>query len=106
MMEDMTNVHIDIPMREIGSFCRKNHIRKLSLFGSVLRGDFSPASDVDVLVEFQAGHVPGLIRLGGMASDLSDLLGERAVELLTPDDLSRHFRDEVLATAEVLYESQ
>jgi predicted nucleotidyltransferase len=101
----MANVQIDIPAREIGTFCRRNHIRKLSLFGSVLREDFSPSSDVDVLVEFEAGHVPGLIRLGGMATDLSDLLQGREVEILTPEDLSRHFRDEVLAHAEVLYES-
>jgi predicted nucleotidyltransferase len=101
----MTHVQIDIPAREIQSFCRRNHIRKLSLFGSVLREDFSPVSDVDVLVEFKEGHVPGLIRLGGMATDLSDMLQGREVELLTPEDLSRHFRDEVLAHAEVLYES-
>lgn len=101
----VTHVQIDIPAGEIRSFCQRNHIRKLSLFGSVLREDFSPASDVDVLVEFEHGHVPGLIRLGGMSTALSDLLQGREVELLTPEDLSRHFRDEVLAHAEVLYES-
>ena len=84
-------------------FCRRNHIRKLSLFGSVLRDDFGPESDIDVLVEFEAGHVPGFFRLFDMEEELSSLLGGRKVDLRTPEDLSRYFRDEVLAQSWVQY---
>ncbi|HID94948.1 MAG TPA: nucleotidyltransferase [Candidatus Latescibacteria bacterium] len=78
-------------------------MRKLSFFGSVLREDFVPESDMDVLVEFEPGHVPGLIRLAGMELELSSLLGERKVDMNTPQCLSRYFRDEVLKEAEVAY---
>ena len=88
---------------KIADFCRRNHIRKLSLFGSVLRDDFGPESDVDVLVEFEAGHVPGFFRLFDMEEELSSLLGGRKVDLRTPEDLSRYFRDEVLAQSWVQY---
>lgn len=88
---------------EIAGFCRAHHIRKLALFGSVLRDDFGPDSDIDVLVEFEPGHVPGFIRLAGMECELSRLLGGRTVDIRTPEDLSEHFRDEVVATAEVQY---
>ncbi|KPL05696.1 DNA polymerase III subunit beta [candidate division BRC1 bacterium SM23_51] len=93
----------DIPRDRIAGFCRKNHIRKLSLFGSVLRGDFRADSDVDVLVEFEPGHVPGYIGLAGMEIDLSEVLGGRKVDMNTPQSLSRYFRDEVLAEARVQY---
>jgi hypothetical protein len=73
------------------------------LFGSILRDDFRPQSDIDVLVEFEPQYVPGLLRLAGMERELSALLGNRKVDLRTPQDLSRYFRDEVLATAEVQY---
>lgn len=88
---------------KIADFCRRNHIRKLSLFGSVLRDDFGPESDIDVLVEFEAGHVPGFFRLFDMEEELSSLLGWRKVDLRTPEDLSRYFRDEVLAQSWVQY---
>ena len=97
-------VQIDTEPDKITAFCRKHHIRKLALFGSVLREDFSADSDVDVLVEFDPQHVPGLIRLGGMAQDLSDILNGRKVDLLTAEDISDYFRKDVLATAEVQYE--
>ena len=87
----------------LGEFCRQHHIRRLSLFGSVLRNDFRPDSDVDVLVEFEPGHVPGLFGISRMARELSPLLGGRTVDLRTSEDLSRYFRDEVLALAEVQY---
>jgi len=87
----------------IAGFCRKNHIRKLSLFGSVLREDFGPESDVDVLVEFEPGHTPGFFRLFDMEEELSSLMGGRKVDLRTPEDLSRYFRDEVLAKSRVQY---
>lgn len=92
---------IRLPRERIAEFCRRNHIRRLALFGSVLRDDFGPQSDVDVLVEFAPGHTPGLAFFG-MQEELSALLG-RQVDLLTPQDLSRYFRDEVVRTAEVLY---
>jgi predicted nucleotidyltransferase len=76
---------------------------KLSLFGSVLREDFRPDSDVDVLVEFEEGHTPGFFGLARMEEELSKLLGGRKVDLRTPQDLSRYFREEVLASAAVQY---
>lgn len=88
---------------EIAEFCQCHHIRKLSLFGSVLREDFGPQSDVDVLVEFEPGHVPGFFRLFDLEEELARLFGGRKVDLRTPQDLSRYFRDEVVAQAEVQY---
>ena len=87
----------------IAQFCRRHHIRKLSVFGSVLRENFRSDSDIDVLVEFEPGHVPGLIRLAGMELELSALLGGRKIDMNTPKCLSPHFRDRVLAEAEVQY---
>jgi predicted nucleotidyltransferase len=86
----------------IAGFCRRHHIRKLALFGSVLRDDFGPDSDVDVLVEFEPGRPVGLITLAAMEIELSALLGRKA-DLRTPQDLSRYFRDRVVTEAEVLY---
>jgi len=87
----------------IAEFCRRHHIRKLSLFGSVLREDFGADSDVDVLVEFEAGHVPGLIRLCQMEEELSRVFGGRKVDIVTPKFLNRRIREQVLASAEVQY---
>jgi len=95
--------NIIVPRSEIAKFCQRNHIRRLYLFGSALRDDFRPDSDVDVLVEFEPGHVPGFFRLFDMEAELSALFGGRKVDLRTPQDLSRYFRDEVLATAELHY---
>jgi predicted nucleotidyltransferase len=94
--------NIVVPKEKIADFCKRHHIRKLSFFGSVLRDDFKPESDVDVLVEFEPGEVVGLIRLAGMELELSEILG-RKVDLRTPADLSRYFREEVLQSAEVQY---
>jgi uncharacterized protein len=92
------------PSRDrIAEFCERNHILKLCLFGSVLRKDFGPESDVDVLVEFDPGHVPGFFRLFDLEEELSKLFGGRKVDLRTPQDLSRYFRDEIVASAEVQY---
>ena len=93
---------IPIDREKIADFCRRNHIRRLALFGSVLREDFRPDSDIDVLVEFEAGHVPGLafIRL---EQELSRLLGGRRVDLVTPKFLNERIRDRVLGDAEVQY---
>ena len=93
---------ITINQDVIAGFCRRNGIRKLSLFGSVLRDDFGPDSDVDLLVEFEPGAVVGLIKLAGMERRLSELVGHK-VDLRTPADLSRYFRDEVARSAEVVY---
>ena len=90
-----------VPKDKVADFCRRNHVRKLSFFGSVLRDDFRPDSDIDVLVEFEPGHVPGLAFFA-MERELSEILG-RKVDLNTPQCLSRYFREQVLAEAEVQY---
>ena len=94
-----------ISKREIAAFCRRHHIKKMALFGSALKGELRPGSDIDLLVEFEEDHVPGLITLAGMEIELTDKLG-RKVDLRTPGDLSRYFREEVLRLAEVKYEVQ
>ncbi len=94
---------IDIDRAKLAAFCRRHHIRKLSLFGSVLGTDFRPESDVDVLVEFDPEHVPGFLALARMEGELSELLGGHNVDMRTPRELSRYFRDDVLAAAEVQY---
>lgn len=93
---------INVENTSIAEFCRRHHIRRLSFFGSVLTDDFRPDSDVDVLVEFEPGQVPGLLRLAGMEIELSKLLGRKA-DVRTAEDLSRYFRDEVLSTAQMQY---
>jgi predicted nucleotidyltransferase len=100
----MGQSHIEIPKERIAEFCRRNHIRRLALFGSVLRDDFAAGSDVDVLVEFLPGTRVGLLRLAGMEIELGEILG-RKVDLNTPGFLSRYFRDKVLAEAEVQYDA-
>ena len=94
---------IAIDRSVIADFCRRCHIRRLALFGSVLRDYFTPDSDVDVLVEFEPGHTVGLAFFR-MQRELSEILG-RKVDLQTPAEISRYFRDEVLAEAEVLYDA-
>jgi predicted nucleotidyltransferase len=95
--------NIALPRDRLDEFCRRNHIARLSLFGSVLREDFRPDSDVDVLVEFEEGHTPGFLGLARMEEELSEILGGRKVDLRTPQDLSRYFREEVLDAAVVQY---
>lgn len=92
----------DLPHAEIRTFCQRHHIRRLSLFGSVLRDDFGPASDVDVLVEFEPDHVPGLALIR-MQDELSALFGGRPVDLVTPRFLNHRIRARVLAEAQVIY---
>ena len=91
----------EISKEKIAEFCRKHRIKKLALFGSVLREDFRSESDVDVLVEFEPGNVPGLAFFS-MEKELSEILGHK-VELHTPQFLSRYFRDKVMADAEIQY---
>ena len=92
---------IQVPEREIADLCRRHHIRRLGFFGSILTEESRPESDVDVLVEFEPGKTPGL-EFFGIQRELSALLG-RPVDLNTPQDLSRYFRDEVLSEARPLY---
>lgn len=96
-------MRMEIDRSALAEFCRRHRIRKLAFFGSVLRDDFGPSSDVDVLVEFEPGARVGLIRLAGVENELSDLLGRKA-EIHTVKGLNPHFRDEVLDSAEVQYE--
>ena len=85
-------------------FCRRNGVRQVRLFGSALSGRLRPDSDIDLLVEFQPGRTPGLVRLAAMELELEALIG-REVDLRTLGDLSRHFRDGIDATARVLYDA-
>ena len=87
----------------LAALCRRHHIRRLSLFGSVLKGTDRPDSDVDLLVEFEPGQEPGLLAFARMEAELSRLLGGRRVDMRTEADLSRYFRQEVVRTAEVQY---
>jgi len=84
-------------------FCNDNHIKEISLFGSALRPDFTPDSDIDILVKFEGSHIPGYFDLIRMEEELSSILGQREVDLRTPEDLSRYFRDSVVDDAEVIY---
>lgn len=94
---------IDLPMDEIRAFCERNHIRRLALFGSVLREDFGPESDVDVLVEFNEQASASLLALGRMQVELSELLG-RKVDFKTAGFLSRYFREQVVRDAVTVYQ--
>ena len=94
---------IAVDKERIAAFCREHRIRRLALFGSVLRGDFRPDSDVDVLVEFEPQSAPGLLGMARMERELSLAFGGRKVDLRTPEDLSRYFRQSVLDQAEVHY---
>jgi len=93
---------IEVPRDKIAEFCRRHHIQKLSFFGSILRNDFGPSSDIDVLVEFRPGFTVGLLAMAGLEIELTQMLG-RKVDLRTPPELSRYFRDEVLRDSEVQY---
>ena len=97
----MAELKIKFPRKKIEMFCKKNRIQKLAFFGSVLRDDFRPESDVDVLVEFEQGKTPGL-SFFRMQNELSEILG-RSVDLNTPGFLSKYYRDQILDEAEVQY---
>jgi predicted nucleotidyltransferase len=99
----MSALPIAVPNEVIADFCRRNHIRKLSLFGSVLTPRFGPDSDVDMLVEFEKDARPTLLTMARLERELSDLMG-RKVDVRTAGDLSRYFRNEVVATALPQYE--
>lgn len=95
-------MEIQLPQEKIQEFCRRHHIHRLAIFGSALRDDFRPDSDLDVLVEFEPGHVPGLAFFG-MQAELSAIL-KRAVDLNTPQFLSQYFRGQVQKEAQVIYD--
>lgn len=94
---------LNLDQDTLARFCEAHHIRRLSLFGSQLKGTARPDSDVDLLVEFEADGIPGLLGIATMELSLSEMLGGRRVDLRTAQDLSRYFRDEVVRTAEVQY---
>ena len=106
-MEEAKEVHmhprLNLDETTLVHFCEQHHIRRLALFGSQLKGTARPDSDIDLLVEFEPGHIPGLLALASMELELFDLLGGRRVDLRTAEDLSRYFCDEVVRTAEVQY---
>jgi len=97
------NRNLIVNKNKIADFCKRHHIRRLAIFGSALRGDFGADSDVDVLVDFIPAHTPGFFGLFEMEEELSGLFGGRKVDMRTPQDLSRYFRDKVVNTAEVQY---
>lgn len=96
-------IAINIPRTKIAEFCRKYHICKLSLFGSVLRSDFRVDSDIDVLVEFEHGHSTGFFGLARMERELSDIFDGKKVDIRTPYELSRYFKNDVISQAVVQY---
>ena len=100
----MSEAKISIPKDRIAEFCKQNRVRRLSLFGSVLREDFGPDSDVDILVEFEPGTRIGLIRLSGLEIELGNFVG-RKVDLNTPGFLSKYYRDQILTEADVQYDA-
>mgnify|MGYP001126118910 CR=1 FL=1 len=98
----MERTSVEIPTQVVEAFCRRHHIRRLALFGSALREDFRSGSDIDVLVEFEPGHIPGLAFFS-MEEELAQILGRR-VDLNTPQFISPEFRDQVAREAEVIYD--
>ena len=92
-----------MPKDKLVEFCKKNYIRKLSIFGSAISGQLGPDSDIDLLVEFEEGHTPGLFTIVRMEMELTEVLG-RKVDLRTPDDLSKYFREEVIRNAQLAYQ--
>jgi len=94
---------IEYSLEKIANICQRWHIEKLSLFGSVLRNDFTPESDIDILVEFESGFTPGFFKLYQIESELSDLFDQRRIDLVTPKFINHRIRDRILAEAEVCY---
>ena len=96
-------MNINVPKKPLTTFCRSNHILRLAIFGSALRSSFDENSDIDILVEFEPEHIPGLFGIARMERELSALFGGRKIDLRTPEDLSPYFRQQVLQEAEVQY---
>lgn len=106
MVLSMTIGHIDVAQDRLVDFCRRNGVRKLALFGSALTDRFTAASDVDVLVEFDPSERVGYLRMSAMERELGEIFGGRKVDLRTPNELSRYFRDEVLRTSVIQYAAE
>lgn len=100
----MQGVAIERMQTEIEAFCQRHYVRRMALFGSVLRSDFTPESDVDILIEFEAGQTPGFFRLAQMQDELSAMLGQ-SVDLLTPGFLHASIRERVMQQARVIYDA-
>lgn len=98
-----TMTAIDVPRERLAEFCQRHGIRRLAIFGSALREAFDPDSDIDVLVEFDPDHIPGLLGMARLERELSEIFGGRRVDLRTAEDLSRYFRQQVIEEAEVHY---
>lgn len=96
-------IHVKVPHRALVAFCHRNHIHRLAFFGSVLRDDFRAKSDVDVLVEFKPGHIPGFLGMASMELELGKLLNGRKVDLNTPGCFRPALREKVLSEAMVCY---
>jgi predicted nucleotidyltransferase len=96
-------VQVDFSKERVASFCKEMHIRRLAIFGSALRPDFRPDSDIDLLVEFEPGKAPGLFGISRMERELSGIFGGRRIDLRTQEDLSKYFRQQVIDEAEVQY---
>jgi predicted nucleotidyltransferase len=94
---------VSIPKHELAQFCKNNKIYKLSLFGSAVRGELNPDSDIDFLVEFKQGYAPSFFELYRLETELTEIFNGRKIDLRTPADLSKYFRDEVVSGSEVLY---
>lgn len=99
----MSLERLSVSQPELADFCRRNHVRKLAIFGSALTERFNDASDVDILVEFEPNTRVGYLRMAAMERELSALFGGRTIDLRTAPELSRYFRDEVVRTASVQY---
>lgn len=99
----MNQARIEIPSEALAALCRTWHIQRLSLFGSVLRDDFGPESDIDVLVEFEPGKAPGLMAFSALRRELEQLFAGRSVDLVTPEFLHRGLRERVIQGAQVQY---
>jgi len=99
----MTVTHIEVPEAQIAELCRRNDIRKLALFGSMVTGGFTDSSDIDILVDFRPQERVGFFRLADIEEALRTLLGGRKIDLRAPMDLSRYFRDQVVRDALVIY---
>lgn|SRR5690554_3964609 len=96
-------MEVSFQKHKLAQFCSNNKIYRLALFGSALRGELKPDSDIDLLVEFKKGHVPGFFELYRMETELAEMFGGRKIDLRTPAELSRHFREDVISGSEVLY---
>jgi uncharacterized protein len=106
MVLRMTGGHLEVAQDRLAEFCRRNGVRRLALFGSELTDRFSDASDVDVLVEFEPHNRVGYLRMAAMERELSAMFDGRKIDLRTPSELSRYFRDEILRTSVVQYAAE